>query len=153
MFIYGRKIYSERIGKYASDEDLKQIFKLYKMKYWGLVDNKQWKANNEASQVDSGEIRCKYIVNGTEIFLVRTPDCNHLFFMTAQDIAEHYMEHFFADVENERRRMEQSYREMMGRSRNGRSNLDVQAARSGTGRSNPVVQASARPPRTSSFFI
>jgi hypothetical protein len=123
LFSYGRKIYSDRIrhggaNGQLTDEDLKNVFNLYKMKYWGVVNSEQWQ-NNEQAVIQGGEIRAKYIAqSGKEIFLIRHPE-NYLFFVVQEDIDDNFLTDYFESLERERREYEQAM-ERINTSRNRR---------------------------------
>jgi hypothetical protein len=118
LFTFGRKIYSDRVHELNAN-DLQHFFKLYKMKYWGLVETDTWQKNEKAAMGNEGEIKAKYLTeSGIEVFLVRTADRNTLYFLVQADIDDSFMERYEERQREEQRQYEAEMERMREAVRN-----------------------------------
>lgn len=118
MFLHGRRHYSEHLrgDDNRIPEELEQFWKLYRLKYWGNVDNATWEANEISAKTNRGEIMAVYTLeSGKEIFVTRMRDCSYVLFYHAEDIE------FLEDMRKSR---ETQFRPPNGTTR-GRSSINM----------------------------
>jgi hypothetical protein len=117
MFHHGRKHYADGVHN-LRDTDLREVWNMYKRKYWGVVDSETWEANNKASEsTDSrGEIQAKYVTeDGNEVFIFRMADCSYALFATQRDIDNGFVESIRSQRTERESRGRVSYNEMRSR--------------------------------------